>query len=265
MGILGATTVSAFSPNLAPSHTRLWPARGRADSSFVSRSSSVYTSCKPTGSFRVVDGDGKQAEIKNANVIVSPASEKVDAWTYVFGKPGELDRDLARLGTSRQRFLRINLTALLFALATNFLGLTSALLSLLPDLQGLYVIPADLTLFFPVKGWKRYTGEGAFELIYPVKWLADQAVVLATQARGVEDRMMTVPRNRNRVSSSVQTAAAFGPPRGDGSENVSVVRSKLGGTLALESLGAPDVAAQRLLDSAIAPEDSGKVSTLCIC
>jgi hypothetical protein len=133
----------------------------------VSRSSSVYTSCKPTGSFRVVDGDGKQAEIKNADGIVSPASEKVDAWTYVFGKPGELDRDLARLGTSRQRFLRINLTALLFALATNFLGLTSALLSLLPDLQGLYVIPADLTLFFPVKGWKRYTGEGAFELIYP--------------------------------------------------------------------------------------------------
>ena len=77
--------------------------------------------------------------------------------------------------------------------------------------------------------------------------------------------MMTVPRNRNRVSSRVQTVAAFGPPRGDASENVSVVRSKLGGPLALESLGAPEVAAQRLLDSAIAPEDSGKVSTLCIC
>ena len=40
------------------------------------------------------------------------AGEAPDLATYVFGKPGELDRDLARLGTSRRRFLTINVSAL---------------------------------------------------------------------------------------------------------------------------------------------------------
>ena len=56
--------------------------------------------------------------------------------------------------------------------------------------------------------------------------------------------------------------AAFGPPRGDASENVSVVKSKLPGRLSLRSLGEPKEAAQRLLDTAIAPEGSGKVASL---
>jgi|LauGreDrversion2_3_1035106.scaffolds.fasta_scaffold236359_1 hypothetical protein len=42
------------------------------------------------------------------------------------------------------------------------------------------------TQFYPVKGWKRYRGEGVFEFIYPARWLQDQAVTLANQARGVE-------------------------------------------------------------------------------
>jgi hypothetical protein len=185
------------------------------------------------------------------------AEEKVDLWTFVFGKPGELDRDLARMGTSRARFLRINFAALLFALAANFLGVTSFLLGLLPDLQGLYVVPAELTQFYPVKGWKRFRGEGTFEFIYPARWLQDQAVALANQARGVEDQLQTAQSRRKRLAPSVRTVAAFGPPRGDASENVSVVRSQLGGALALKNLGTPEDAAQRLLDTAIAPEVPG--------
>ncbi|KAJ1491393.1 hypothetical protein T484DRAFT_1774584, partial [Baffinella frigidus] len=68
--------------------------------------------------------------------------EKVDLVTYVFGKPGELERDLNRMGS---RFTTINLAALAFALAANFLGTTSFLLSLLPGLDGLYLLPAEFT------------------------------------------------------------------------------------------------------------------------
>jgi hypothetical protein len=71
----------------------------------------------------------------------------------------------------------------MIALGANFLGLTSFLLGLLPNRAGLYLIPADLTQFYPVGGWKRYIGDGDYELIYPASWLQDQAVVFSNQAR----------------------------------------------------------------------------------
>jgi hypothetical protein len=61
----------------------------------------------------------------------------------------------------------------------------------------------------------------------------------------------------------VSTSVAFGPPRGDSSENVSVVRSRIPGSFTLRgTLGEPELAAQRLLDTAIAPPGSGKQSRL---
>ena len=68
------------------------------------------------------------------------------------------------------------------ALGANFLGITSLLLGLLPNRAGLYLIPADLTQFYPVGGWKRYIGDGEYELIYPAAWLQDPAVVFSNQA-----------------------------------------------------------------------------------
>ena len=58
---------------------------------------------------------------------------------------------------------------------------------------------------------------------------------------------------------------AFGPASrsGDNTENVSVVRSKLPRGFTLRgNLGSPADAAQRLLDTAIAPEGSGKTARL---
>ncbi len=68
------------------------------------------------------------------------------------------------------------------ALGANFLGVTSSLLGLLPGRKGLYIIPAELTQFYPVGGWKRYIGDGEYELIYPANWLQDPAVVFSNQA-----------------------------------------------------------------------------------
>ena len=43
------------------------------------------------------NGDGKQDGDGLRTVAAEAVEEKVDAWTYVFGKPGELDRDLAKI------------------------------------------------------------------------------------------------------------------------------------------------------------------------
>ncbi len=56
--------------------------------------------------------EAKKAEkgmmLKEEEPEMKGQREKVDLITYIFGKPGELDRDLAMLGTSRRRFLSIN-------------------------------------------------------------------------------------------------------------------------------------------------------------
>ena len=121
--------------------------------------------------------------------------QDVDLMTFIFGKPGEFERDLKMMGTSRRRFIGLNLFALFFAFFANFAGVTSWALGLMPGLDGLYLLPPELTLFYPVKGWKRYVGEGAYEFIYPQKWLADQAVTFANAAKGQQDQtMMAMPK-----------------------------------------------------------------------
>ena len=61
-----------------------------------------------------------------------PAEEKVDAMTYVFGKPGELQGDMARMGTSPRRLALFGLLGLFIALAGDLFRLTSTLLRIAP-------------------------------------------------------------------------------------------------------------------------------------
>ena len=43
------------------------------------------------------NGDGKLEGEGLRTGAAEAVEEKVDTWTYVFGKPGELDRDLAKI------------------------------------------------------------------------------------------------------------------------------------------------------------------------
>ena len=56
--------------------------------------------------------------------------------------------------------------------------------------------------------------------------------------------------------------AGFGPPGGGKFENLSVFRSPVMAGLKLRNLGTPTEFAQRLLDTAVAPPESGKKTTL---
>ncbi|KAJ1445271.1 hypothetical protein M885DRAFT_473672 [Pelagophyceae sp. CCMP2097] len=166
------------------------------------------------------------------------------------------------MGTSPRRVALFGLGGVSFGLASDLFGMTSALLSQLPDAAR----SARLDTYYSVGDFKRYVDdEFRFEFLYPKNWLGDQAVYLArTMASTAVSSADPDALLSRRASQSARAAAAtaFGPPQGTFSENVSVFRSSLPRGFALSSLGEPAAAAQRLLDTAIAPPTSKKVATL---
>ncbi|KAJ8601779.1 hypothetical protein CTAYLR_006836 [Chrysophaeum taylorii] len=196
---------------------------------------------------------------------VVDVSEEVEApredfRTYLFGAPGELERDLRLLGTSRERVLTYWAAGAGIGLAGDLLGVTSGLLTSSPEGVKRAARRARIDAYYPIDGRKRYIDdEYGFEFLYPKTWLGDQAVYLsrASERSGAPEAL--VARQRRGVAA----VAAFGPPRGTFEENVSVFRSSTEPGFSLRgTLGEPADAATRLLDAAIAPPSSGKVAAL---
>jgi PsbP len=59
-----------------------------------------------------------------------------------------------------------------------------------------------------------------------------------------------------------EPSAAYGPPGSDGEVNVSVVVAPILPGFRLQSLGTPGEAAQRFLDTIVAPEGSNRQAAL---
>lgn len=150
--------------------------------------------------------------------------------------------------------------ALAVALGGDLFGITQALLSTAPEVSR----SLKLDVLYPISGFKRHiASDRAYEFLYPKSWLADQALSLPKpgQVRSLDASF--VPKSVEARRAGPQLDAAFGPPGGDKTENVSVLRATLGrGINLIGMLGEPVQAAQRLLDSSIAPPGSGKVATL---
>jgi len=188
----------------------------------------------------------------------------VDAATYVFGKPGEFQRDMEAMGTSPRRLAAFGFLGLGIALAGDLFGVTDALLNAAPEGAKDAARRARLDTYYPIGDFKRYIDdEYRYEVLYPMRWLGDQAVYVArTQARS--KMLSTDPDSVLRSMKAPRgpaALAAFGPPGGTFAENLSVFRSPVAG-LKLRNLGAPRDAAQKLLDTSVAPPSSGKTATL---
>lgn len=173
-----------------------------------------------------------------------------------------VDADLRLLGTSRRRIAQFVSLAVGVGLAGDLFGSTSALLSL-PPLRG----PArtlGLDTYYSVGGTKRYVdSDERFEVVYPRTWLEDQAVYVARINRRAGVRPGDAEFFLQRRSNKPLPLVAFGPPGGGVRENLSVFKSEVAPGFSLEgTLGPPALAAQRLLDTAIAPPDSGKTAKL---
>jgi len=181
------------------------------------------------------------------------------------------------LGTSPRRIV-LSLTASTgIALAANFLGVTSRLLSAVPEQK---VEATGLDTFYPVGDYKRIraaSGNAGYTLQIPKEWVADTTLELAKVQRraGQLDYGMN-PTNQRSTSPTATTAApvlpdtAFGPPgrlnaRGVsmGDTNVSVLVSNVPAGFSLRgTLGTPSSAAETYLTKSLAPPGSGRTAAL---
>jgi len=202
-----------------------------------------------------------QVRKKKSNIILKVeepevVEEKKDSMLdYFFGKPGELDADLALLGTSRRRIAQYVSLAIGVSLVGNFLGLTEVLLStpLLAD----FARNNKLDTYYSVQNFKRYIDdENHLECLYPSSWLGDTSVYLKRNAQGAEALLQK--------RAGPTPLAAFSSPNTRKLENLSIFRSDIPEVDSISSVLGDDpiVAAQRLLDSAIAPPSSGKSASL---
>lgn len=189
-------------------------------------------------------------------------SEKEEGEKYVLGSPDDFDANLRLIGTSRGRIVQFVSLAAFLGLAGDLFGITSALLSLPPLASPARELKLDT--YYPVGGFKRYVDDSeAFELVYPKRWLEDQAVYVARTNEQAGLRSGDAEALLKKRRAGPAAIVAFGPPRGTSRENLSVFRSNLVPGFSLRgTLGPPREAAQRLLDTAIAPEGSGKTATL---
>ncbi|GAB4820124.1 hypothetical protein N2152v2_007170 [Parachlorella kessleri] len=163
----------------------------------------------------------------------------------------------------RRRIALASLAGAGIVLGSNFLGLTSALLSL--D-GGALAGKLRLDSLIPVNGYKRCVDyKNGFEFQYPASWLADQRLYYRYAERIEQQTGLDLPalrsRQRRRRDYS-EPAAAFGPPGSSGEENISVVVAPLRPGFRLQSMGSPEQAAHMFLENIVAPASSDKTAVL---
>lgn len=204
--------------------------------------------------------------------VTALCEDTVDPLTYVFGKPGELRRDLGMVGTTPEQILLAGCLAVVIGLISNLWGQTEFLLSVFPA-AGQLAVDWHLDQVYAVNGLRGYYSD-EYSLKYPREWLFDQRVTLAKF--GQTDPSNSVfssakgPQPRRQISS-ILPDAAWGPAGGGDRpakerENLSVVRQLLTSQpgssppLLEDILGPPEASLDKLLADRIAPEGSKKVA-----
>jgi len=191
----------------------------------------------------------------------------VDLWTYIFGKPGELRRDLGMMNTSPERVLVAGFLAIVIGLTSNLWGQTEFLIDLIPA-AGQQAVNLHLDSIYAVGGLRAYYGD-EYEARYPREWLFDQRVALAKFGQTNPDDIYTSRGKRPKGPLGISPDAAWGPPGGGQRpvkerENLSVVRQLLppkptGAPADIETiLQDPDASLTKMLSETIAPAGSKK-------
>ena len=197
---------------------------------------------KPTGSSLEEDG---QAEARKPEATISLAQ-----W-------------MVGMNTSPRRIVTATLSSTAIALAANFLGVTSGLLSLFPEAAR----EQRLDIAYPVRGFKRHLDpQGRYTFIFPVRYVADQTVYMrnadAAYTRRTQDPLLAASGLRaTPAAKSSGPDVAFGPPGTSAEENLSVVSGPLRpGSSLLGTLGPPEQAADKLLRERIAKQGEREVT-----
>eukprot|EP00439_Symbiodinium_sp_Y106_P069448 s1812_g11.t4 len=215
--------------------------------------------------------EGQSSSRKTKRSSPDALAEEVDAWTYVFGKPGELRRDLSLVNTSPEKLLGAGLLAVVIGLASNLWGQTEFLFRVVPAAAE-KARELRLDSIYAVDGLKAYYEE-QYQARFPSTWLFDQRVALLKAGQMSSDDMLGMSR-RARPGAAPQGVgpdAAWGPAGGGdrglkSRENLSVVKQTLppkapGQPQQIsEILGDPEASLERLLKETIAPEGAKKTA-----
>lgn len=165
-----------------------------------------------------------------------------------------IQQTMRMMGTSPRRVFLSVASSTAIALIANLFGITSHILSQLPeDISEKF----GLDYVYPRNGFKRVTarstsGIGKCSFLIPKDWVADTGLALAQAQRQARTLDMTMNSN---TRGGVLPDAAFGPPGrldsqglSNGDTNVSVIINNDVKNFNLkESLGEPDVAAEKLI------------------
>lgn len=254
-------------------------------SAWTSSLSSSYSS--PSISSRIVvdraSHHRRRRSHSHLRVLSSGDDEEekfVDNDDAVFKKPkrqqqqrssSSINDMMIAMNTSPRRLSIGILSASGIALAGNFLGVTSRLLTLFPEEK---VEASRIDTYFPRGNYKRCLTKD-YTFVIPASWVADTFVELAKAQRLVQPLDYAMKSSRPSARSTLPDSA-YGPPgrlnpRGvseSGDTNVSVIVAE--GLLTkgnnnnniVDLLGPPQQAAENLLSKSIAPEGSGRVATL---
>ncbi|CAB9502332.1 PsbP [Seminavis robusta] len=172
---------------------------------------------------------------------------------------------MAAMGTNPRRILLGTASATGIALLGNFLGVTSQLLTLVPEDT---LEPTGIDTYFPRGDYKRVSGEG-YTFVIPKEWVGDTFVELAKAQRAARPLDYKMSQGGRGVTLPDK---AFGPPgrlnpqtgvSEQGDTNVSVIAADgLNGFSLRGTLGSPTEAAEKLIRLSLAPEGSGRTVVL---
>eukprot|EP00850_Spirogloea_muscicola_P001170 SM000004S15040 [mRNA] locus=s4:889943:891326:- [translate_table: standard] len=204
-------------------------------------------------------------------IVVDVASDQEDLHLHALvglsSLPGQSPTELVEWGgtlPSSRRLLLGSLVGLSVAFGSNFLGVTSLLLSTNTALSR----RLQLDVLFPVAGFKRcLDGSLGFEFMYPERWVGDQRLLYRAAERAERERSLDLPSIRLKEQQAERRAAvepivAFGPPGSAGELNVSVVVAPVAPGFQLEAFGSVQQVGERLLNNVIAPKGSNKEAVL---
>lgn len=166
--------------------------------------------------------------------------------------PFDIERMMQMMGTSPRRiFLSVG-SSMTIALIANFFGITSSILSQLPED---FSENLGLDHVYPRDGFKRVTARSSTgrgnvakcSFLIPKEWVADTGLALAQAQRQV--KAIDLSMNSN-AKWGVLPDAAFGPPGRNGDTNVSVIINTDVQNFSLKkTLGSPTDAAEFLISS----------------
>jgi hypothetical protein len=171
--------------------------------------------------------------------------------------PLDIGKAMQLMGTSPRRVFTSVTASTAIALVANLFGVTSNILSELPEE---FSDQSGLDYIYPRDGFKRVAarssigGVGKCSFLIPKDWVADTGLALAQAQR--QARALDLSMNSN-AREGVLPDAAFGPPGrldsqglSNGDTNVSVIiNAGVKNFILRESLGEPSTAAEKLISA----------------